>query len=78
MSGTGRPQARRAGGIALTALVDEPSWEGPAPFVLTRLLGPSHAEAAEVLRCPIGTVRSRIARTRAQPAGTIRAAEHAA
>jgi RNA polymerase sigma-70 factor (ECF subfamily) len=34
-------------------------------FVLTQLLGLSYAEAADVAGCPIGTVRSRVARARA-------------
>ena len=33
-------------------------------FVLTQILGLSYAEASEVLDCPIGTVRSRVARAR--------------
>ncbi|WP_445399211.1 sigma-70 family RNA polymerase sigma factor [Streptomyces sp. LE64] len=33
-------------------------------FVLTRLLGWSYADAAEALGCPIGTIRSRVARAR--------------
>jgi RNA polymerase sigma-70 factor (ECF subfamily) len=33
-------------------------------FVLTQLLGLSYAEAAEVLGCPVGTIRSRVARAR--------------
>lgn len=33
-------------------------------FVLTRLLGLSYAEAAELLSCPVGTIRSRVARAR--------------
>ncbi|MFI1828472.1 sigma-70 family RNA polymerase sigma factor [Streptomyces sp. NPDC020412] len=33
-------------------------------FVLTRLLGLSYGEAAEVLGCPVGTIRSRVARAR--------------
>ena len=34
-------------------------------FVLTQLLGLSYAEAADVADCPIGTIRSRVARARA-------------
>jgi len=35
-----------------------------AAFVLTQLLGFSYAEAAMVCECPIGTIRSRVARGR--------------
>lgn len=34
-------------------------------FVLTQVLGLSYAEAAEIADCPVGTVRSRVARARA-------------
>ena len=34
-------------------------------FVLTQMLGLSYADAAEVCGCPVGTVRSRVARARA-------------
>ncbi|WP_213457285.1 sigma-70 family RNA polymerase sigma factor [Rhizomonospora bruguierae] len=33
-------------------------------FVLTQLLGMSYAEAAHISQCPIGTIRSRVARAR--------------
>ena len=33
-------------------------------FVLTQVLGYSYEEAAEVLSCPVGTIRSRVARAR--------------
>jgi RNA polymerase sigma-70 factor (ECF subfamily) len=33
--------------------------------VLTQLLGLSYAEAADVAGCPVGTIRSRVARARA-------------
>ena len=36
-----------------------------AAFVLTQLLGLSYAEAAEICGCPVGTIRSRVARARA-------------
>ncbi len=34
-------------------------------FVLTQVLGLSYAEAAEVCRVPVGTIRSRVSRARA-------------
>ena len=37
-----------------------------AAFVLTQLLGYSYAEAGEVCDCPVGTIRSRVARARAE------------
>jgi RNA polymerase sigma-70 factor, ECF subfamily len=45
----------------LTALPDDRR----KAFVLTQLLGLPYAEAAEVSDCPVGTVRSRVARARA-------------
>jgi RNA polymerase sigma-70 factor (ECF subfamily) len=36
-----------------------------AAFVLTQMIGCSYAEAAEVCGCPVGTIRSRVARARA-------------
>jgi RNA polymerase sigma-70 factor, ECF subfamily len=33
-------------------------------FVLTQLLGFSYAEAAQICECPLGTIRSRVARAR--------------
>jgi RNA polymerase sigma-70 factor (ECF subfamily) len=33
-------------------------------LMLTQVLGLSYAEAAEVCRCPVGTIRSRVARAR--------------
>lgn len=34
-------------------------------FVLTQVLGLSYDEAAEIAECPVGTIRSRVARARA-------------
>lgn len=34
-------------------------------FVLTQVLGLGYVEAAQVCRCPVGTIRSRVARARA-------------
>ncbi|MGD9798915.1 MAG: RNA polymerase sigma factor, partial [Acidimicrobiia bacterium] len=44
-------------------------------FVLTQVVGLAYAEAAEVIGCPIGTVRSRVARARADLAAAVRAAD---
>ena len=44
-------------------------------FVLTQVAGLSYEEAALVLECPIGTIRSRVARARADLAERARAAE---
>jgi RNA polymerase sigma-70 factor (ECF subfamily) len=35
-------------------------------FVLTQMIGCSYAEAAEICGCPVGTIRSRVARARAE------------
>lgn len=35
-----------------------------AAFALTQMLGCSYAEAAEICGCPVGTIRSRVARAR--------------
>lgn len=40
-------------------------------FVLTQVMGMSYDEAADVIGCPIGTVRSRVARARADLARTV-------
>jgi RNA polymerase sigma-70 factor (ECF subfamily) len=44
-------------------------------FVLTQLVGLKYDEAAIVLDCPVGTIRSRVARARADLAERVRAAE---
>ena len=46
-------------------------------FLLTQLVGLSYEEAAEVCGCPIGTIRSRVARARAELAGAVRRSESA-
>lgn len=52
-------------GIALLDLLASLPDDRREAFTLTQLLGLSYAEAAEVSDCPIGTVRSRVARARA-------------
>lgn len=54
----------RTAELALAALIDELEEDQRAAFVLTQLVGLSYAEAAEVCDCPVGTIRSRVARAR--------------
>jgi RNA polymerase sigma-70 factor (ECF subfamily) len=44
-------------------------------FVLTQELGLSYDEAAAVMGCPVGTIRSRVARARADLAEAVRRAD---
>lgn len=59
-------EADHAGRVALDALVASLSDDRREAFVLTQVLGLSYAEAAEVCRCEIGTIRSRVARARSE------------
>lgn len=52
-------------GVALLDLLAALPEERREAFVLTQLLGLPYAEAAEASNCPVGTVRSRVARARA-------------
>ncbi|MGP4111463.1 sigma-70 family RNA polymerase sigma factor [Streptomyces sp. 4N509B] len=52
-------------GVALIELLAALPYERRRAFVLTQVLGMSYEEAARTLGCPIGTVRSRVARARA-------------
>ncbi|MEU6732687.1 sigma-70 family RNA polymerase sigma factor [Streptomyces physcomitrii] len=51
-------------GVVLMDLVDSLSADRREAFVLTQLLGLPYAEAASASHCPVGTVRSRVARAR--------------
>ncbi|WP_411122856.1 sigma-70 family RNA polymerase sigma factor [Streptomyces sp. x-19] len=51
-------------GIALAELLAALSAQRREAFVLTQLLGLPYAAAAGVMGCPVGTVRSRVARAR--------------
>ncbi|TQN44325.1 RNA polymerase sigma-70 factor (ECF subfamily) [Blastococcus colisei] len=54
-----------AEGALVTDLLARLDHDRREAFVLTQLLGLSYAEAAEVAGCPAGTIRSRVARARA-------------
>jgi RNA polymerase sigma-70 factor, ECF subfamily len=54
-----------AGGSDLWLILSTLAPERRAAFVLTQVIGCDYAEAAEICGCPIGTIRSRVARARA-------------
>ena len=62
------PVGESAGVADLLARMDPDRREA---FVLTQLLGLSYAEAAEVAGCAVGTIRSRVARGRADLIGSL-------
>ena len=53
-----------ADSVVLRALLDALDRDRREAFVLTQLVGLSYAEAADVCDCPVGTIRSRVARAR--------------
>lgn len=55
---------RVADGVGVGDLLARLDADRREAFVLTQLLGLSYAEAAEVVGCPVGTIRSRVARAR--------------
>ncbi|MEE6177652.1 RNA polymerase sigma factor SigC [Mycobacterium sp. 050134] len=62
--GHGRRGSRIENVVEIRVLLDGLDAKRREALVLTQLLGLSYAEAAEVCGCPIGTVRSRVARAR--------------
>lgn len=76
-----RRQPRTPGfddGVVLAELLATVPVERRDAFVLTQMLGLPYADAAQVLGCPIGTVRSRVARARATLIGLLREPEEEA
>ncbi|HET9253983.1 MAG TPA: sigma factor-like helix-turn-helix DNA-binding protein, partial [Pseudonocardiaceae bacterium] len=64
---TGHPAQHRSGfdeGILLRQLITGLEPGRRDAFVLTQVLGLDYTAAAEVCGCPIGTIRSRVARAR--------------
>jgi RNA polymerase sigma-70 factor (ECF subfamily) len=64
------------GTVAAQDVLDRLDPERREAFVLTQLIGLPYAEAAEVVGCPIGTIRSRVARARADLVDALVAADH--
>ena len=50
--------------VSLRLLLDALDLPFREAFVLTQVVGLAYAEAAEVVGCPVGTIRSRVARAR--------------
>jgi RNA polymerase sigma-70 factor (ECF subfamily) len=50
--------------VAYLLLVEQLSPDRREAFVLTQIVGLSYADAADVCRVPVGTIRSRVARAR--------------
>jgi RNA polymerase sigma-70 factor, ECF subfamily len=74
---TGSPGLIRTAGeeaVLLRSLVDALDTDRKEAFVLTQLLDLSYAEAADVCGCPVGTIRSRVARARADLVAALQAA----
>lgn len=65
------PQHDPHGEVAVHALLGELDPDRKLAFVLTQVLGYSYAEAAEICGCPIGTIRSRVARARESLVGLL-------
>jgi RNA polymerase sigma-70 factor (ECF subfamily) len=61
---TARPGHRFEEQVSLRDLLDRLAPDRRLAFLATQVLGLPYAEAAEVCGCPIGTVRSRVARAR--------------
>ena len=60
---TGR-SADPAEAVSLRLLLESVDTPFREAFVLTQILGLSYPEAADVVGCPVGTIRSRVARAR--------------
>lgn len=71
-----RPGGRSSGAATEIAdLLDRLAPDRREALVLTQLVGLGYAEAADVIGCPVGTVRSRVARGREQLAALLAGSE---
>ncbi|MCU1395604.1 MAG: rpoE [Ilumatobacteraceae bacterium] len=69
------PVSMTPGNLELDQLVDALDPDRRVAFVLTQVLGLSYDEASIVCECPIGTIRSRVARARNDLVTAVRQAE---
>jgi RNA polymerase sigma-70 factor (ECF subfamily) len=72
---TRRDHRDHTAAVDVELLLDELPDEQRQAFVLTQLLGYRYDEAAEVCDCPVGTIRSRVARARSLLADAVTASE---
>jgi RNA polymerase sigma-70 factor (ECF subfamily) len=70
-----RNEPDHAESVTVRAMVRALDPERREAFVLTQVVGLSYAEAADVCGCPVGTIRSRVARARADLVGNFGAGE---
>jgi RNA polymerase sigma-70 factor (ECF subfamily) len=75
---TRRPDRDHAGTVELELLLADLPDDQRQAFVLTQLLGYRYDEAATICDCPVGTIRSRVARARTQLATTLTQSENIA
>lgn len=68
---TRRPTHDHTSRVELDILLDDLPDDQRQAFVLTQLLGYRYDEAADICDCPVGTIRSRVARARTQLAATL-------
>ncbi len=69
LAGVGSPEVTESGPdgpLAVADLIHRLDSDRRTAFVLTQVVGLSYSEAAAVCACPVGTIRSRVARARQQ------------
>jgi RNA polymerase sigma-70 factor (ECF subfamily) len=67
------PSPDQYGAVEIRRLLEGVPYDQREALVLTQLLGLPYADAADVVGCPIGTIRSRVARGREATATALRA-----
>lgn len=72
------PTPDQYGAVETRRLLDGLPFDQREALVLTQLLGLTYADAADVVGCPIGTIRSRVARGRHAMAEELRAGRNVA